>query len=1552
MSRESRFFFISGAVLLLLGLASVDISFAQATSASLGGVVQDQTKALIPGVTVTAKNVGTGVELTTVTNDSGSYNFPSLLPGTYEVTAELPGFKPTTYKGLEIGQTQVRQDFTLEVGAASETVEVTATVDSVLKETSASVGDVLTQQRVMDLPLITNNVLDQLFVLPGAKHGNYSIPGAADVDTLAGQYLDKVNVTRDGVSMTSGRYSALAYGLQSVTNINPDLVGEVRLILTPVDAELGRGSAQVQITTRSGTNQLRGSVMWHVKNSALDANTWVNNHTYSADSTGRLQLNHKNWYNNHDVVANYGGPIKKGKTFFFAAWEQQESRNRSLVNATVLTDAARQGIYRYYEGWNPANPVQVPTAITGSLLSQVAPAVDFFGNPTPPADSAKLRCMSVFGNQRYDEKTNALLPSTAADAANLCPGGTFVFGPSQGGLWDSQRATSDPTGYIKQLLSAMPHANAYNTGDGLNTATYQWVRRRYGTGANTTGNAVAGVDPDASRKQFNIKIDEYLTTKHHLAANWSFQREESTSAIVNWPGALYGQSRRRPQTLTASATSTLSPNLLNEFRFGLRYENGNDLGPWESPDASVRNGTKQWFLKGGTNAILGSFSPAAPGSLTYQAAVNSNLTGMPANGAINSTFAGSGHTDPLWSYGDNISYTRGLHAFKTGVEVRFTQSNGYSGYSYPAVTLGAWPGNASALAGTNNFSDVLPGLLGTSASTNATAARTIVSNLLYLLNGSIASASTNYWVNSAADVTKGNWQDIATLGKKLRNQVQNEYSAFVKDDWKVSKRLTLNLGVRWDYFASPYIQQGFTAASKDLGLGLFGVHQPANVNDLFGDWLTSPPHLYLSGYGSNAVGADALACTKGVANPNGIPTSTCDPNLLTSIEFVGPNTPNPGKQVIPSNWKNFGPALGFAWTIPWFGDGKTTMRGGYQRSYGTASRNGAALDNLLGSAPGVAIAGTFNSTDPQYQPILNSGRVPNLSDTGNLVPVKPITGPGRTVPIYGHSISFEAYDPNFKQPYVDNATLSVTRQLRKNMVLDIKYIGTFARRQDTTFNLNIYSIFQNRELFQALVDARAGKDPVLLDQMLAGLDMHGLVGTGYGPVGTVINGVLQTGAAHLRRNSTFATNLANGNFVGVINSLVTLSASSIPTTGAAGAIVNLPKNPDGSSIAGIAARVLRNACDRMANGFSYVQQTTPGVFTPGFGAANATPLRCFPEDYFVTNPQLQSADTTGRYPLLPQNFNFTNYNAMQIQYTLRPTQGITFQTTWSLEKSMSTPPPYFSPTVFVDPHNPKADYQVDWSTTYHDFRINGTFELPLGPHKFVLGNASGWKARLLERWAVSVVERYSSGLPRDPYAAGMLFKQGNGDRPYSRPDIIGPWKDPKHNVQWVGNTGWLYGYPSPYVSFKDPQCTNLVANGPIPSNPDGYNFGTNCTLTGLAQITSADTPGAFPVLDMNGKPTGQYAVAVLQNPQPGTQGNLGHSHLNLAARNTMDAALSKTFILSETKQLIFRADATNVLNHPTYGEPNNNMQSANFGQITSKGQDPPRVFQAQIRLNF
>ena len=239
--------------------------------------------------------------------------------------------------------------------------------------------------------------------------------------------LNTINTTIN-TSTTNTRYDAQTYGYDVFTpvTINPDLVGEIKLILSPVDAELGRGNAQVQIQTRSGTNKYTGSAVWNIQNTALNANSWMNNHTGVIGDQGNFIPNNSGWRNTHQITASFGGPIVKNKTFFFVLWTGAHHA-REPVNVNVMTDAARQGIFRYWTGWAPANASAQPPLLSSypqNATTATFPSVDLHGNPVAPPFNpdgtpytGRLQCFSVFGNIKTDGS-----PFTRAD----CPGGTAV----------------------------------------------------------------------------------------------------------------------------------------------------------------------------------------------------------------------------------------------------------------------------------------------------------------------------------------------------------------------------------------------------------------------------------------------------------------------------------------------------------------------------------------------------------------------------------------------------------------------------------------------------------------------------------------------------------------------------------------------------------------------------------------------------------------------------------------------------------------------------------------------------------------------------------------------------------------------------------------------------------------------------------------------------------------------------------------------------------------------------------------------------------------------
>src|SRR2546426_10656881 len=167
----------------LLCLTVSTQAFGQSSNAALSGTVSDAAKALIPGVNITATNTETGIVSMGLTNETGTYNIPSLLPGVYKVTAELPGFQTRTFTDVRLGNAaQIRLNFTLEVASLNTTVEVTASAERLLLESTSSVGAVLPEKTVRDLPsvgVMGSDVVDLVRTLPGISLTDPTVPASS-----------------------------------------------------------------------------------------------------------------------------------------------------------------------------------------------------------------------------------------------------------------------------------------------------------------------------------------------------------------------------------------------------------------------------------------------------------------------------------------------------------------------------------------------------------------------------------------------------------------------------------------------------------------------------------------------------------------------------------------------------------------------------------------------------------------------------------------------------------------------------------------------------------------------------------------------------------------------------------------------------------------------------------------------------------------------------------------------------------------------------------------------------------------------------------------------------------------------------------------------------------------------------------------------------------------------------------------------------------------------------------------------------------------------------
>jgi len=294
----------------------------QANRASITGTVTDETGAVIVGVGVTARNVGTNVATVGATNEDGIYLVPNLPPGTYSLTFRKSGFKEIVQPSVTLISTQVAGiNVTMRVGTTTENVTVTAEAP-VLDSESVSVGTNMNAKVATDLPLSIyggGRFIENFAVAVTPGYSPISSPWGAVVN--GSQWFTK-DYTIDG---TSG--SASIRGDSMETGPSMEAVQELQAQTSGLDAATAITNGGVMsFTLKSGTNKFHGSLFGYGHNELLDANTWTN------DLTGAAKTKARAW----DYGASVGGPIRKDKLFFFGAFERYTQNDFTLGTYSQL----------------------------------------------------------------------------------------------------------------------------------------------------------------------------------------------------------------------------------------------------------------------------------------------------------------------------------------------------------------------------------------------------------------------------------------------------------------------------------------------------------------------------------------------------------------------------------------------------------------------------------------------------------------------------------------------------------------------------------------------------------------------------------------------------------------------------------------------------------------------------------------------------------------------------------------------------------------------------------------------------------------------------------------------------------------------------------------------------------------------------------------------------------------------------------------------------------------------------------------------------------------
>jgi len=314
-------------VVCLLSLVCAAPALAQtATTASMSGRITDAQGAVLPGATVTLTDRSTTQARTATTDSGGRYAFVNLPAGLYDLSVTLSGFKTRSVTGLAVEITRPAvQDVGLELGGVTEEVSVLATAETLVIKRDSSVGNTIERQRLLLLPNLTRDAATLLQLQPGTTSNGFVTGARTDQSTYS---VDGIDVSDNVIGTT----------FRTAVPTPAESIEEFRMTVANPNATFGRSSgAQVSYVTKRGTNRYDGSVYTYLQDETWNATPW---------DTNRLNQPKPPLEDNR-FGASFGGPLIRGKTFFFGLYEARRDRGSNKVTRTVPTATLKQGILQF-----------------------------------------------------------------------------------------------------------------------------------------------------------------------------------------------------------------------------------------------------------------------------------------------------------------------------------------------------------------------------------------------------------------------------------------------------------------------------------------------------------------------------------------------------------------------------------------------------------------------------------------------------------------------------------------------------------------------------------------------------------------------------------------------------------------------------------------------------------------------------------------------------------------------------------------------------------------------------------------------------------------------------------------------------------------------------------------------------------------------------------------------------------------------------------------------------------------------------------------------------
>jgi len=931
------------AFLLALGVFTLP-AFSQSTSGRIVGRVADPTGAVLSNVKITLINEATGASRDTQTNASGDFNFVEVVPGSYRVEFELTGFKKNVQTSVLVNVNQVvTLNSVLQVGASQEVVEVTSEAPQV-DTTSTQLGAVINNRSVNELPLNTRDTYQFLQLQPGVQaqlgNGNGSLfYGSQDTGSVS---VNGGRTRANNFSVNGGDANDQFVNLPTIQP-SPDSVEEFRVITNTFDAEYGRNSGSVvNVITKSGTNAFHGDLFEYFRNTILDAQGYFN--------STRPQ------WNQNQFGGTIGGPIKKDSSFFFVSYEGR--RIRQGIPGEVLnvpTAAQRGGDFSGVGGFAPFSSGSAGAG--GISASGSSPFVAQVLDGRPGCD----RALGISSIASLPVQTNPVTSSPYIPWSEVFPTGVIPT------------ACQDPVAanLMQQFVPSQ------NVGTGLNQSV--------------------PVSTD-NGDQFTVRFDQKITSRQNFSAYYYFNDirqlqpyNEFEAAGATVPG--FGNfNDNRYQQWNLSHTWTITNALVNEARFN--YMRQGQLG-FLKPQATNAvtdscTGAAAAFCFTGTsdsapiNALLASSGiPAGKGGITP--GLPADITGVPyvnisGGASFGNNFEGFlPQVGNSFQWSDNLTWVKGNHTFKFGVDVRRARFDQYYYFDVNGeFTFNNSGPNAILPGDGDNYAEFLLGLT-----------------------------------------------DTYTQGSGQREDIRaTAVYPFAQDSWKIKPNLTLNYGLRWE----------LNTPLTDI-TGTVETFRPGQNSTLYPCALSPLSQAYF-----------------------GVGTSNCNAVGVTPTGLVVPGDKGVPAAMTSTYYKAFAPRIGIAYSPNSSGgflgklfgnNGATSIRAGWGLFYNPMEELVLAQ---FGAEPpfggSSSLFNTFFNTPFVYQ--AGGAPAPNPFN-GILTPT-----PGQPVDysLFRPLLLYGEFEPHLRTQYTSQYNLTIQRQLTKDMMLQLGYVGSEGHRLLASHDIN------------------------------------------------------------------------------------------------------------------------------------------------------------------------------------------------------------------------------------------------------------------------------------------------------------------------------------------------------------------------------------------------------------------------------------------------------------------------------------------------------------------